>query len=47
VVVGWRPVLILFPLACLVEGGTISNIKNVNLVSLITYGGLTNEEIIE
>jgi hypothetical protein len=47
VVVGWRPVLILFSFECLVEGGTIVNIKNVILVAFITYGVLTNEEIIE
>jgi hypothetical protein len=30
-----------------VEGGTITNIKNVILAAFIMYGGLTNEEIVE
>jgi hypothetical protein len=47
VVVGWKPVLILFSLESLVEGGTIANIKNVILATFITYVGLSNEQIIE
>ncbi len=46
-VVGWKPVLILFSLESLVEGGTIANIKNVILATFITYVGLSNEQIIE
>jgi hypothetical protein len=47
VVVGWKPIFILFSFECLVEGGTVVNIKNVILATFITYGGLTNEKIIE
>jgi hypothetical protein len=38
---------ILFTLEHLVEGGITTNIKNVILVVLITYGCLTNEQIFE
>jgi hypothetical protein len=39
--------LILLTLEHLVEGGTTTNIKNMILVILITYGGLTDEQIFE
>ncbi len=44
-VASWRWVLILFTFKHLVESGTIAYIKNVIMVVLMTYGGLTNEEI--
>jgi len=47
VVAHWKWVPILFTLECLVEGGTIINIKSVIMVTLIMYGGLTNKEIFE
>jgi hypothetical protein len=37
----------LLTLEPLVEGGTVVNIKNVIMVVFITYGGLTNEEIVK
>jgi hypothetical protein len=37
---------ILFTLEHLVESGTTVNIKNVILVILITYDGLTNEQFL-
>ncbi len=46
VVVSWRQILILLTLEHLVEGGTIANIKSVIMVTLVMYGGLTNEEIV-
>jgi hypothetical protein len=47
VVASWKWVLILPTFECMVEGGTVVNIKNVIMVALIMYGGLTNEDIIE
>jgi hypothetical protein len=47
VVAHWKWVPILFTFECLVEGGTIINIKSVIMVTLIMYGGLTNKEIFE
>jgi hypothetical protein len=47
VVVSWKKILILLTLEHLVEGGNFGNIKNVVMVILIMYGGLTNEEIVE
>jgi hypothetical protein len=47
VVVSWRQILILLTLESLVEGGTIDNVKSVIMVTLIMYGGLTNEDIVE
>jgi hypothetical protein len=38
---------ILLTLEHLVKGEVIVNIKNVILVTLITYGGLNNEQIFE
>jgi hypothetical protein len=38
---------ILFTLEHLVEGGAIANIKNVVLATLITYGGMINEQVFE
>jgi hypothetical protein len=39
--------LILLTLEHLVEGGAIANIQNVILATLITYGGLIDEQIFE
>jgi hypothetical protein len=47
VVVGWKQMPILLIFECLVKGGVATNIKNVILATLITYGGLTNEHIFE
>jgi hypothetical protein len=38
---------ILLTLEHLVKGGLIVDIKNVILATLITYGGLSNEQIFE
>jgi len=45
-VVGWKRIPIMFALKQL-EGGTISNIKFVIMVALMTFGGLTNEQNVE
>jgi hypothetical protein len=47
VVVNWKQIPILVTLERLVEGGTAANIKSVIMVTLIMYGGLMNEKIVE
>ncbi len=39
--------LILLTLECLIDGGTIANIKTMILVFFIMYGGLTDGQTIE
>ncbi len=47
VVIGWKQMPILLTFGHFVEGGIVANIKNMILVILITYGGLTDKQIFE
>jgi hypothetical protein len=47
VVVNWKQIPILVALEHLVEGGTAANIRSVIMVTLIMYGDLMNEKIVE